>query len=270
MRASRNSFESACCSGLVALGLVLGCRRVDVNVDGDESRISSPSPSPSPSTSTSTTGPSADPYLTADPVLSRSLGHTSYVLKLSLEGGAVAVFKPRSRLPLGDHRYKGEIAAYRLATALGLDNVPRAIPRAFDAATLRALQGDFDQKGLVDADGRDLAFVFLADEVDASLHPALVAELVRLFQDPATNPRRAQLVFNAFSRRAGFLDLELDRELCKIVVPRFEAGGEVRDAVVVVRMHRHRLSRRERVLDPAGGDPKHAAEPALHRNLHPR
>ena len=39
--------------------------------------------------------------------------------------------------------------------------------------------------------------VFLADELDASLHPALVAELVRLFQDPATNPRRAQLVFNS-------------------------------------------------------------------------
>jgi hypothetical protein len=31
---------------------------------------------------------------------------------------------------------------------------------------------------------------------DASLHPALVAELIRLFQDPKSNPRRAQLVFN--------------------------------------------------------------------------
>jgi uncharacterized protein len=39
--------------------------------------------------------------------------------------------------------------------------------------------------------------VFLADELDASLHPALVAQLVRLFQDPATNPRWAQLVFNS-------------------------------------------------------------------------
>lgn len=39
--------------------------------------------------------------------------------------------------------------------------------------------------------------VLLADELDASLHPGLVAELVRLFQDPATNPRRAQLVFNS-------------------------------------------------------------------------
>lgn len=39
--------------------------------------------------------------------------------------------------------------------------------------------------------------VFLADELDASLHPALVTELVRLFQDEETNPRRAQLVFNS-------------------------------------------------------------------------
>ncbi len=39
--------------------------------------------------------------------------------------------------------------------------------------------------------------VLLADELDASLHTALVAQLVRLFQDPKTNPHRAQLVFNS-------------------------------------------------------------------------
>ena len=39
--------------------------------------------------------------------------------------------------------------------------------------------------------------VLLADELDASLHPSLVAQLVHLFQSPATNPRRAQLIFNA-------------------------------------------------------------------------
>ena len=39
--------------------------------------------------------------------------------------------------------------------------------------------------------------VFLADELDASLHPALVSELIRLFQCQDTNPRRAQLVFNS-------------------------------------------------------------------------
>jgi uncharacterized protein len=30
--------------------------------------------------------------------------------------------------------------------------------------------------------------VLLADELDASLHPVLVAQLVRLFQDPGINP----------------------------------------------------------------------------------
>jgi hypothetical protein len=76
------------------------------------------------------------------------------VLKLTLEGGAVAVFKPRSKRALGDHRYKGEIAAYRLAAALGLDNVPRAVPRAFDAARLRPLEAGFDRDALVDDDGK--------------------------------------------------------------------------------------------------------------------
>lgn len=39
--------------------------------------------------------------------------------------------------------------------------------------------------------------VFLADELDASLHPALVTELIRIFQNRETNPRRAQLIFNS-------------------------------------------------------------------------
>lgn len=39
--------------------------------------------------------------------------------------------------------------------------------------------------------------MLLADELDASLHPALSEALVRLFQSPETNPRGAQLVFNS-------------------------------------------------------------------------
>ena len=39
--------------------------------------------------------------------------------------------------------------------------------------------------------------VFLADELDASLHPVLVAHVISLFQNPSTNPRRAQLIFNS-------------------------------------------------------------------------
>jgi hypothetical protein len=95
-----------------------------------------------------------------DPVTAKSLGHTSYVLKVTLAGGAVGVFKPRSHRTLGDRRYRGEIAAYRLAAALGLPNVPRSVPRAFDAAALRAActstagaAEQFDREALVDPDG---------------------------------------------------------------------------------------------------------------------
>ena len=39
--------------------------------------------------------------------------------------------------------------------------------------------------------------VLLADELDASLHPNLVRQLIRLFQNPDSNPRQAQLLFNS-------------------------------------------------------------------------
>jgi AAA15 family ATPase/GTPase len=40
--------------------------------------------------------------------------------------------------------------------------------------------------------------VLLADELEASLHPVLVAQLVRTFQNPHSNPYGAQLIFNSF------------------------------------------------------------------------
>jgi uncharacterized protein len=39
--------------------------------------------------------------------------------------------------------------------------------------------------------------VLLADEIDSSLHPLLVAKLIELFQNHRTNPLGAQLIFNA-------------------------------------------------------------------------
>lgn len=39
--------------------------------------------------------------------------------------------------------------------------------------------------------------VLLVDELDGSLHPHLVLQFVRLFQNPETNPRCSQLIFNA-------------------------------------------------------------------------
>ncbi len=46
-------------------------------------------------------------------------------------------------------------------------------------------------------DALDRGAVLLADELDSSLHPLLVGRLVELFQSPRTNPRCAQLIFNA-------------------------------------------------------------------------
>jgi uncharacterized protein len=43
--------------------------------------------------------------------------------------------------------------------------------------------------------------VLLADELEASLHPALVDVLVDLFQSRQSNPRRAQLIFNSHDVR---------------------------------------------------------------------
>lgn len=53
--------------------------------------------------------------------------------------------------------------------------------------------------GLVGAvlDALACGTILLVDEIDASLHPHLVTCLVDLFQNPETNPRCAQLVFNA-------------------------------------------------------------------------
>ncbi|MCP2340000.1 AAA family ATPase [Actinomadura rupiterrae] len=43
----------------------------------------------------------------------------------------------------------------------------------------------------------DRGNLLVVDELDASLHPFLSAQLIRLFQDPETNPRGAQLVFTS-------------------------------------------------------------------------
>jgi uncharacterized protein len=39
--------------------------------------------------------------------------------------------------------------------------------------------------------------VLLVDEIDTSLHPSLVAHLIRIFQDPVLNRRQAQLIFTS-------------------------------------------------------------------------
>jgi hypothetical protein len=43
----------------------------------------------------------------------------------------------------------------------------------------------------------EAGWVLLIDEIDARLHTVLVSRLIQLFQDPDTNPRGAQLIFNS-------------------------------------------------------------------------
>ncbi|MBX3264153.1 MAG: hypothetical protein KF782_31060 [Labilithrix sp.] len=61
----------------------------------------------------------------------KSVGHTSVVFKVELSSGKKAAWKPNARRVKG--RYRGEAAAFRLAQALGIPNVPPACVRAFDA-----------------------------------------------------------------------------------------------------------------------------------------
>lgn len=74
-------------------------------------------------------------------VSAKAIGHTSVVFKLRFKSGKVAAFKPTSRR--GGGRYRGEVAAYRLAQALGIgDRVPPAYVVQLPGSALRAALGD--------------------------------------------------------------------------------------------------------------------------------
>ncbi len=66
----------------------------------------------------------------------KSVGSTSVVFKVPLDGGIAAAFKPETRKH--GRRWRAEVAAFRLSRALGLDNVPVAVPRAAKMASLVA------------------------------------------------------------------------------------------------------------------------------------
>src|SRR6202035_5865695 len=104
MRASSSSFTSACFSAALAIG-ARGCSKptgAPPLAVGSPDAAGAPAPdsasSPPPEAGVEKAG--SDPYLTARPVRAKSVGHTSYVLKLTLQGGAIAAFKPRYRRQL--------------------------------------------------------------------------------------------------------------------------------------------------------------------------
>lgn len=79
------------------------------------------------------------PFLEGVPTSAKSIGHTSIVFKVELSNGKKAAWKPASRR--GPLRYKGEIAAYRLARLLKLPHVPPALFRTFQASALGSAKG---------------------------------------------------------------------------------------------------------------------------------
>jgi hypothetical protein len=99
-------------------------------------------------------------FTTSIPESGRSVGHTSVVFKLKLEAGVDAAYKPRSTI--GDGRYRGEIAAFRLSRALGLTNVPPALPRSFPYEAL--------QKAV----GGEKVFAQVVKEDDGSVRGAII------------------------------------------------------------------------------------------------
>jgi hypothetical protein len=142
---SSSSSSSAGASGSI------GPPPVSVSAAGPLDAAAAP-PSTTPDAAT------ADAFAGARPVKGKPIGHTSVVFKVGFEGGLEAAYKPRSRR--GKDRYKGEIAAYRLARGLGLANVPPAIPRSFELAKLRdaflatpAAVDLLDREAVADPDG---------------------------------------------------------------------------------------------------------------------
>jgi energy-coupling factor transporter ATP-binding protein EcfA2 len=93
----------------------------------------------------------------------------------------------------------------------GSDLSPVVLPmdaESLGTQTLFALAGTL-LSAIADGD------TMLVDELDASMHPQLTAEIVTIFQNPATNPRQAQLIFTTHDTSLlGALlgDRELGRE----------------------------------------------------------
>jgi hypothetical protein len=100
---------------------------------------------------------------------------------------------------------KGEVSEVEGATvAVRMDDVELRLKHRAGARDVE-LRPDEESRGTLVwlgmigpvLDVLEAGSVLLADELDASLHPALVSALVRLFQSERSNPRRAQLIFNS-------------------------------------------------------------------------
>jgi len=144
-----------------------------------------------------------EPFLRGEPRAAKAIGHTSVVLKVDLDTGQRAVWKPASRR--GPLRYKGEIAAYRLGLALGLPNVPPAAFRAYAASTLATAAKDDRTRELVAAEALAHGGV-----VKGSLVPWIDGlDFLPLEKEPWASKWRAWL------SAEGVIESEADRDLAR-------------------------------------------------------
>ncbi|WP_394827056.1 hypothetical protein [Pendulispora albinea] len=114
--------------------------------------------------------PNEGTFAGATPKAIKSIGHTSVVFKVDFSNGQRAAWKPRSKR--GKTRYRGEVAAYRLAQELGLHyNVPIAFP-------IRIAREDLNKA----AQGKDSALLEaeLLGEPDGSVRGALIPWIPKL------------------------------------------------------------------------------------------
>ena len=132
----------------VALGVAACGRGGTTGTDASTGTPSTGAPASASASASVDAGSEADaarvldanaPFLGGVPTSAKSIGHTSVVFKIELSTGVKAAWKPASRR--GPVRYKGEVAAYRLARLLAIPNVPRAFFRTFEASTLAAAKG---------------------------------------------------------------------------------------------------------------------------------
>ncbi len=76
----------------------------------------------------------------------------------------------------------------------------------------------------------DHGSVLLVDELNASLHPALAAEVIRIFQDPKANPHQAQMIFTTHDATllgSSLVDRPLDRDQVWITAKRRSGETEL-------------------------------------------
>jgi hypothetical protein len=143
----------------------------------------------------------------------RPVGSSSVVFRMSLHGGVDGAFKPPSRHR--EHADAAEVAAYRLARVLGLDNVPPVITRRFMRTALQhLLHPDFvaswsklNDRVAWDGDGgtRGAAIYWVPDMKEAVVEaPAGVSSWLDWLQSPAGPPESGRVLAADLSTMLAF------------------------------------------------------------------